>query len=239
MFNEVFLTDARVPANAVIGEVNAGWAVANTTLMHERAGLGAGGGSAAAGVALPGSVAGQLDRRAGDFVGGAPRRRGGGGGLLGGPKLIVDLAKGSGATRDPVLRQDLMRLHTMGELARFNNLRLKAAKRAGRDIPGMPNLAKLAMSDMMRLSRDLGLRIVGAAGTLHAYESEQQRAIEEATGNPFLPMVTGMALWAQAPPIYGGTDQIQKNIIGERVLGLPKEPGNDRTVPFSELPKNA
>ena len=239
MFNEVFLTDARVPADAVIGEVNAGWAVANTTLIHERAGLGAGGGSAAAGVALPGSVAGQLDRRAGDFVGGAPRRRGGGGGLLGGPKLIVDLAKGSGATRDPVLRQDLMRLHTMGELARFNNLRLKAAKRAGRDIPGMPNLAKLAMSDMMRLSRDLGLRILGAAGTLHAYESEQQRAIEEATGDPVLPMVTGMALWAQAPPIYGGTDQIQKNIIGERVLGLPKEPGNDRNVPFSELAKNA
>jgi alkylation response protein AidB-like acyl-CoA dehydrogenase len=91
----------------------------------------------------------------------------------------------------------------------------------------------------MRLSRDLSMRIVGAAGMLHAYRDDDRAAIDEATGNPFLPMVTGMALWAQGPPIYGGTDQIQKNIIGERVLGLPREPNNDKSLPYSELPKNA
>ncbi|MBP7632073.1 MAG: acyl-CoA dehydrogenase, partial [Acidimicrobiales bacterium] len=113
------------------------------------------------------------------------------------------------------------------------------AKQAGTDIPGMANLSKLAMSDMMRLSRDLSLRILGPSSMLHSYKGgEEAAAITEATGNPFLPMVTGMALWAQAPPIYGGTDQIQRNIIGERVLGLPKEPNNDKTARFADLPKN-
>jgi alkylation response protein AidB-like acyl-CoA dehydrogenase len=246
LFNEVFINDARVADDAIIGGRNNGWAVANSTLMFERQGLGTGGGSAAAGAVLPGTVAGQLDLRAGDFVStsgqGRRQRDGGGssGGLLGaGSKLLIDLAKGNGTAKDPTIRQDLVRLHTMGEIGRFNNLRLKAAKAAGQDIPGIGNLSKLQMSEMVRLTRDLGLRIVGAAGMLHAYESADQETLDKATGNPFLAMVTGMALFAQAPPIYGGTDQIQRNIIGERVLGLPKEPNNDRTMPFSELPKNS
>lgn len=240
MFNEVFMSDVRVPDSAVIGGLNQGWAVANTTLAFERAGLGSGGGSSAAGAAAPGSIAGQLERRAGDFVSSEPRRRSGGAvPSLGGAKLLIDLAKGNGAIEDPTVRQDLMRLYTLGELGRFTNLRAKALKAIGGEVPGLGNLAKLGMSDQMRLSRDLSLRIVGAAGMLHAYRDDDRAAIDEATGNPFLPMVTGMALWAQAPPIYGGTDQIQKNIIGERVLGLPREPNNDKSLPFSELPKNA
>ena len=242
LFNEVFLSDARVPDAAIIGGRNNGWAVANTTLMNERAGLGAGGGSAAGGMAMPGTVAGQLDKRVGDFVS-TPRRRsggGGGGGAFGASsKLLIDLAKGNGTNTDPLIRQDLVKLYSLGEIGRYSTLRMKAMKKAGKDIPGMGNIAKLSMSDMMRLSRDLSLRIVGPAGMLHAYKDEDRAAIDDATGNPFLAMVTGMALWAQGPPIYGGTDQIQRNIIGERVLGLPKEPNNDKVVPFSELPKNA
>ncbi len=245
LFNEVFLSDAKVPVSATIGDLNNGWAVTNTTLMHERSGLGAGGGSASGGLAMPGTIANQLDRRVGDFVSEPTkkRRRGGGGGQAAAfganSKLLVDLAKGNGATKDPSIRQDLMRLHTMGEIAKYNNLRMKAAKKVGKDLPGMANLSKLAMSDMVRLTRDLSLRIVGPAAMLHAYDDSQRAALDEATGNPFLGMVTGMALWAQAPPIYGGTDQIQRNIVSERVLGLPKEPNDDKTRPFSELPKNA
>jgi len=244
LFNEVFLSDARVPTSAIIGGRNNGWAVANTTLANERAGLGTGGGSAGAGAASPGTISGHLEKRAGDFVTPVAKKkraqtRAGAGSGGSSAKLLIDLAKGNGSIADATIRQDLVRLHTLGELGKFNNLRLKAARKAGRDVPGMANLSKLAMGDTMRLTRDLGLRIVGASGMLHAYTDDQRPAIDAATGNPFLAAVTGMALWAQGPPIYGGTDQIQRNIVGERVLGLPKEPNNDKTMPFSDLPKNA
>lgn len=242
LFNEVFMTDAVVPDSARIGDLNNGWAVTNSTLMFERTGLGAGGGGAAT-AALPGTVAGHLEKRAGDFV--ATAKKGSGqsdeSSLIQSAtsaRSLADLARLAGKIDDPVLRQGLARLHTLGEIGRFNGLRAKAARAAGTDIPGIPNIGKLTMSEIMRLARDLGLQIAGTAGTLHAYDDEGAKVLAEATGNPFLSMITGMALFAQGPPIYGGTDQIQRNILGERVLGLPKEPNQDRTTPFSELPKN-
>ena len=241
LFNEVFMTDARVPADAMIGGLNNGWAVANTTLAHERSGLGSGGGNASGSAAIPGTVAGQLETRAGDYVRerGRGASGGGGAGFRDTAGTLISLAQGAKVNEDPTIRQDLVRLYTMSQLGRINNLRVKAARERGQEIPGMANIAKLSMSHMVRLQRDLGLRIVGASGMLHAYDGEHRKALDEATGNPFLGFVTEMALFAQAPPIYGGTDQVQRNIMGERVLGLPKEPNQDRVVPFSELPKNA
>ena len=240
LFNEVFMTDAHVSDDALIGGQNRGWAVANTTLMNERTGLGAGAGPMGAG-ALPGTVAGHLEHRAGDFVaqgGTGAERSSGTSPMRAGTDLLMALAKSAGAGSDPSVRQDLARLYTLGELGRFSALRLKAAKEAGSDIPGMPNIAKLSMSQIIGLSRDLGLRILGPAGTLHGYDPASSKALAEQTGNPFISMVSELALLSPAPPIYGGTDQVQRNIIGERVLGLPKEPNADRTTPFSELPKN-
>jgi alkylation response protein AidB-like acyl-CoA dehydrogenase len=241
MFNEVFMSDARVGDDAIIGGKNNGWAVANTTLGHERAGLGAGGGGGGGFGAIPGTVAQHLDKRAGDYVmarGAGRPKKAEGKARTSTAQLLIGMAQNNGKISDPVIRQGIAKLHTLGEIGRYNAERVKAAKAAGRDIPGMGNISKLAMSDIVRTQRDLGLQIIGPYGTLHAYDDEQKKALDAATGNSFLAAVTTTALYAQAPPIYGGTDQIQRNIIGERVLGLPKEPNNDKVTPFKELPKN-
>ncbi len=91
--------------------------------------------------ATPGTVMGHLERRVGDFApaGGGKRKGGGGGsaiGMMGGAsKLLIELAKGNGTIDDPTIRQDLVRLHTMGEIGRYTNLRVKAAKEAGVEAP--------------------------------------------------------------------------------------------------------
>ena len=247
MFNETFLTEARVPTSWLIGQENNGWAVANSTLSHERSGLGSGGGSAGSAMVVPGTIAGNLERRVGDFVQARPKkasasksddkapskRRGGGF-----TEILIGLATSNGTASDPVIRQDLVQLYILGELGRFNAERLKSTRAAGGDIPGMANISKLSMSTIVRLQRDLGLAILGPYGMLHGYEPEEAKVISDITENPFLQAVTMTALYAQAPPIYGGTDQIQRNILGERALGLPKEPGSTNDLPFSSLPKN-
>ncbi len=238
LFNEVFLSDAHVPDSWVIGGTNNGWAVANTTLMFERSGLSAGAQGHAA-LASPGTIVGDLPKRAGDFV--RPRRAAAGGAgamVAGAENLFVDLARDHGKLDDPVIRQKLMKLHTLTEIGRYMGLRVKAEKQRGRDLPGAGNIGKLSMSDVVRTSRDLGLAILGGLGTLHAYGADGQAELDAATGESRTSYVTEMALFAQAPPIYGGTDQVQKNILGERVLGLPKEPNNDRTTAWADLPRN-
>jgi alkylation response protein AidB-like acyl-CoA dehydrogenase len=239
LFNEVFLSEARAGDDAIIGGTNNGWAVANTTLAFERAGLGAGGGSAAASTAVPGSIAGDLGRRAGDLVRGRARGGAGGpGGIAGTSALLRAVAKEMGADTDPLVRQDLARLHTLTEIGRYTGLRHKALRASGGDIPGMGNIAKLSMSIILRLSRDLGLRLLGPRGMLHAYGSDGAEELSRLPAGGLGALVTEMALFAQGPQIYGGTDEIQHNILGERVLGLPKEPNQDKVTPFRDLPRN-
>jgi alkylation response protein AidB-like acyl-CoA dehydrogenase len=239
LFNEVFISEARVSDAAIIGGLNNGWAVANTTLAFERAGLGAAGGSAAASMAVPGTISGDLDKRAGDMVRRRPRGGSGGPGATSGTfKLLNAIAQQSGANTDPGVRQDLARLHSLTEIARYNGLRQKALRESGGDIPGMGNIAKLSMSIILRLSRDLGMQLLGPRGMLHGYNTTANEALADLPSGMLGSMVTEMVLLAQGPQIYGGTDEIQHNIIGERVLGLPKEPNLDKVTPFKDLPRN-
>jgi alkylation response protein AidB-like acyl-CoA dehydrogenase len=217
LFNEVFIDGARAHDDDIIGGLNNGWAVANTTLMAERAGLGSGG-SGAAGNAFPGPISGQLEQRAGDFVG-QVRTGGTGGGGGNAAKRLTDLAKQLGKTDDPNIRQGLARLYTLTEIGRISSLRMRGGKASA----GAPNIAKLMMSDILRLQRELGNEIIGADGMIMGNQTKGGGFVQELT------------LFSPGPSIYGGTDQVQKNIIGERILGLPKEPGPPKETPFRDL----
>ncbi len=248
MFSEVFFTDAIVADSSRIGDVNDGWRVANTTLQFERSGMGAGSDAPARGsqFARPGTVAGDLDKRAGDF---APKSaatrssssrdvRASTSTVTSPAASFIALAQQFAATHNTVVRQGLVRLHILREIARLNTERHKAVRATGGDIPGIANFSKLAMGEIVRLQRDLGLQIVGARGMLHAYSDDDRPTLRAERGGASVHAITFQALGAQALPIFGGTDQIQRNIISERVLGLPKEPGDLSSVPFSELPRN-
>ena len=88
------------------------------------------------------------------------------------------------------------------------------------------NLAKLNMTSALRRTRELAGTILGADMTLWGKDAASGGVLQE------------MTVFSPAPSIYGGTDEVQRNIIGERVLGLPKEPGIDKTTPFNELLQN-
>jgi len=220
IFNEVFIDEARVSHANVIGELHGGWRVANTTLMVERSGIGGGAGGVSA--ATPGPVAGHLDRPAGNFLGVRPALAVGGVGYRTW-ELLIDLGRRADRLDDPLVRQELAALHTSIELGRWAGQRAKAG---GARTGGEGNLGKIAMTDTIHQARHLGNTVLGAAATLGGDGAPGGGVIQELT------------TFSPAPSIYGGTDEVQRNIIGERVLGLPKEPGPDRGTPFRELPPN-
>ena len=174
-FNEVFLTDARVPAEDLVGGEGNGWAVANTTL-----GLRAG--------ALGRRRAGRDRRRRVDRR--EPRPAGGpvfptGTRRLGpeGPRsqwsTLAALAGTLGRNRDPVIRDDLVRLYTLERLNTLNTQRARSLEQSGGSLPGLANLAKMAQNHAFRLGRHLTFALLQAAGTLHAYTEEGSAELDQ------------------------------------------------------------
>jgi alkylation response protein AidB-like acyl-CoA dehydrogenase len=230
-FNEVFFSDARVPDENRIGEVDHGWSVAVTTLSHERKNLGTGGvggmmggGSPMLGISIgdgePASGP-DLSKRAGDAGGGGMDLGLGSMGDMGGMFKMIPMMFNK--QRDPHVRQDIARLYTLMEISRYTGLRSKAAAERG-DAPGPEqSTGKLFISNMMRTMRDFMLGLMGAQGMLSGKDA------------PMNGMFTWIALFSPAISIAGGTDEIQRNIIGERVLGLPPEPRPDKEAAFRDL----
>ncbi len=222
LFNEVFITDARVHDDNRIAETGMGWRVANTTLGEERASLGAGG-TGAIGV-QPGQIAGNLDRKCGEVIGPAVKARlGHSGSHKSVTDALIGISQKLGNVADPVLRQKLMKLYSLEKINGYNTQRAKAG---GTRTGGEGNIAKLINAELNRQYREVGNAVIGADGMVMGSATAGEG------------MIQNMTLFSPAPSIYGGTDQVQRNIIGERVLGLPKEPGPAKETPFAELPKN-
>jgi alkylation response protein AidB-like acyl-CoA dehydrogenase len=206
-FNEVFITDGRVPADNLVGDLNNGWRVLQTALAYERSVMG----DVARGPRVGARPADDMSDLAGDGVSGAEVD-------------LVALAKDTGRGGDPVLRQGITEVNSMRMVNRWNAERAKAQLEQGSSSPIL-SLGKLAMSGILHRGARVQGSIVGAEALLEGPDHPQGDA------------ANFLALNAYFTSIGGGTDQIQRNIIGERVLGLPREPEVDRDVPFRDVTK--
>ncbi len=195
-FNEVFLTEARVPAANMLGEPGQGWRVLQTALAYERVALGE------------------------SNLGASTRAHGRG------ETDLVELARRHARTGDVGLRRDLARLHALRSVNRWNNQRAQAQLAQGTSSP-LASLGKLMMSRIVHETGRVQSAIVGPEGLLEGPHHPDGDDANFASMNAYF------------TSIGGGTDQIQRNIIGERLLGLPREPELDRDVPFQDVPHSS
>ncbi|MEO8815778.1 MAG: acyl-CoA dehydrogenase family protein, partial [Mycobacterium sp.] len=136
---------------------------------------------------------------------------------------LVELARRVGRIDDPYLHQQIARVDALAAVNRWNTQRAKASTDRA-EAATLTALGKIAMSRILHETARVETEIVGAAAMLAGPD------------NPVGDGVTFRTLNAYFTSIGGGTDQIQRNIIGERVLGLPKEPDAFRNVAFRDLP---
>jgi alkylation response protein AidB-like acyl-CoA dehydrogenase len=215
-FNEVFFTDARVRNDRIVGQLNGGWSVALTTLMYERFG-------GAVPSTQPGRRPAMFDMRAGDVASGRARSEREGLGMTNIAATVNDVACTLEHASDPVIRQRLAQLYALEEIQRIGGLRSTAARRTGEGPGPGGSVGKIARSNLSRLTREVGMEVLGANGMLVGPDTPGGGRLQHA------------ALSSPGSSIAGGTDEIQHNIIGERLLGLPKEPRFDADVPFRDL----
>ena len=127
-------------------------------------------------------------------------------------RAMVRLAREVGRTNDPVVRDQAAQVHCLAETVRLTSARAAAGRRKGRDADTQGSVLKLGASRLAHTARDVAFEIMGSSGMLQSPDA------------PLSGRVQLMGLSAHIVSIAGGSDQIQKNIIGERILGLPREP---------------
>ena len=219
-FNEVFFTDARIPHENMIGAEENGWPVAITTLAHERRSFDRnrdGGGL----LRRSGPIYDEYRKEieiANEPYRWYPQR-------AGRVDLVVERARETGAISDPVIRQEIAKLLMLNNSAQWTAARARAAQIAGKPQGPEGSLGKLAASNVARLASRVHTMITGSSAMLTGESSPMNGVIAE------------ILVSVPAVSIAGGTDEIQKNIIAERVLNMPKETRFD-TGPFKDVPRN-
>jgi len=219
-FNEVFLSECRIPHGNVIGTVGDGWRVARATLMHERTF------ATARKIDMPakpwGRTVTEARAEAAEHLKTYiwyPQR-------AGRADLLVERARAARLTRDPTVRQAIVRALAFQMANEWTAARAKRSRELGKAPGPEGSLGKLAASELARLCHRAHTHIAGAEGMLIAGDDPVHETISE------------VLLSTPAQSIAGGTDEIQHNIIGENILGLPREPAPDRGLPFRDVARN-
>ena len=216
-FMEVFLTDAVVPHTDVVGEVGGGWRVARATLAHER--RFAGDRNVHFAKEASGRVIDEAKAEAAEYNATYewyPQR-------MGRPDLVAPRARRHDRIDDPVVRDEMMRLHSFQKSSEWTAERAKAARALGRPPGSEGSIGKIATSEVARRCNSLHSTIAGPYGMLRE------------TDEPTHAVVAEVLVSTPAQSIAGGTDEIQHNIVGENMLGLPKEPAADRGMPYKQV----
>ncbi len=218
-FNEVFLTDARIPVANLVGDPGDGWRVARTTLMHERTF------ATLRRPSFAGSVGGRtIDEAAAEaadhFATYAwyPQR-------AGRADLVAERAREFSRTDDPLVRQAIAELVSFQRANEWTAERARAARALGRAPGPEGSLGKLGASGVARRSARVHSLIPGASAMLTDGPHPHDDIIAE------------VLVSTPAQSIAGGTDEIQHNIIGENILGLPREPNAGRDIAFRDVPR--
>ena len=198
-FNEVFMTSTRAEKVDLIGRLGQGWEIAQTTLGYERGG----------------NSLGRVTRYKAAFerlVAAARELRRGG-------KPLLD---------DPAVRAKMGRMYTELEVQRFAALRVLSALEKGESPGAASSITKLSYSEFEKRYYELCLEILGPYGQVTEGGGLEDLTLDVDASSGIRSTWAYAFLWARAGTIYSGSSEIQKNVIGERVLGLPKEVRADR-----------